>query len=75
VRALSESFCQIDIEYFPYDKQKCTMKFGGWSYNGFLLDVSQLPARPEDVIENMHDDDGKEFQFLQQGMDLSAFYP
>lgn len=35
---------QIDIEYFPYDKQNCTMKFGGWSYNGFLLDVRQLPA-------------------------------
>jgi len=35
---------QIDIEYFPYDSQNCSMKFGGWSYNGFLLDVSQLPV-------------------------------
>uniref|UniRef100_A0A914ZGI1 Nicotinic acetylcholine receptor alpha subunit 8 n=1 Tax=Parascaris univalens TaxID=6257 RepID=A0A914ZGI1_PARUN len=66
---------QIDIEYFPYDKQSCSMKFGGWSYNGFLLDVRQLPSRPTDVIETRYDEKGKEYQLLEQGMDLSAFYP
>lgn len=40
--SIYKSFCQINIEYFPYDKQHCEMKFGGWSYNGFLLNMQQL---------------------------------
>nr|CDP97556.1 BMA-ACR-8 [Brugia malayi] len=40
--SIYKSFCPIDIEYFPYDKQSCSMKFGGWSYNGFQIDVRQL---------------------------------
>ena len=43
--SIYKSFCSIDIEYFPYDTQTCRMKFGGWTYNGFLLDVRQLPVR------------------------------
>nr|AUO38744.1 nicotinic acetylcholine receptor alpha subunit 8 [Ascaris suum] len=73
--SIYKSFCPIDIEYFPYDKQSCSMKFGGWSYNGFLMDVRQLPSRPTDVIETRYDEKGKEYQLLEQGMDLSAFYP
>eukprot|EP00081_Caenorhabditis_elegans_P026277 NP_509745.2 AcetylCholine Receptor [Caenorhabditis elegans] len=42
--SIYKSFCSIDIEYFPYDTQTCWMKFGGWTYNGFLLDVRQLPV-------------------------------
>lgn len=84
-------FVQIDIEYFPFDRQSCSMKFGGWSYNGFLLEVSQLAvttlfclncvlllllqSRSEYVIETRFDENGKEYQYLQQGMDLSSFYP
>ncbi|VDM54060.1 unnamed protein product [Angiostrongylus costaricensis] len=41
--SIYKSFCPINIEYFPYDSQSCSLKFGGWSYNGFLLDVRQLP--------------------------------
>uniref|UniRef100_A0A914C2B3 Uncharacterized protein n=1 Tax=Acrobeloides nanus TaxID=290746 RepID=A0A914C2B3_9BILA len=71
--SIYKSFCSIDIEYFPYDSQLCPMKFGGWSYNGFLIDVRQLPSRPDSVIENRKDPDGKEYKFMQQGMDLSYF--
>ncbi|KAI6210764.1 Nicotinic acetylcholine receptor alpha subunit 8 [Aphelenchoides besseyi] len=73
--SIYKSFCPIDIEYYPYDKQTCQMKFGGWSYHGFLMDVEQLPSRPEDKIETLFDDEGKEYQYLKQGMDLSSFYP
>lgn len=73
--SIYKSFCSIDIEYYPYDLQRCEMKFGGWSYNGFLMNVEQLPSRPEDKIETLLDKDGKEFQYLKQGMDLSYFNP
>ncbi|XP_070540319.1 neuronal acetylcholine receptor subunit alpha-10-like [Ptychodera flava] len=27
--------CKIKPTYFPFDEQKCTMKFGTWQYDGF----------------------------------------
>jgi len=34
------SSCKIDITYFPFDDQKCRMKFGSWTYDGFQVDVT-----------------------------------
>ncbi|ETN86665.1 Neurotransmitter-gated ion-channel ligand binding domain protein, partial [Necator americanus] len=71
--SIYKSFCPINIEYFPYDSQSCSLKFGGWSYNGFLLDVRQLPSIDSPII-NREDETGKEYQYLEKGMDLSGFY-
>ncbi|CAJ0590969.1 unnamed protein product [Cylicocyclus nassatus] len=71
--SIYKSFCPINIEYFPYDSQSCTLKFGGWSYNGFLLDVRQLPSAGSPIINRL-DESGKEYQYLEIGMDLSGFH-
>merc|ERR1711953_1059858 len=34
-----KSSCQIDITWFPFDDQDCSLKFGSWTYNGFNLDL------------------------------------
>ncbi|CAI5455681.1 unnamed protein product [Caenorhabditis angaria] len=72
--SIYKSFCSINIEYFPYDTQTCSMKFGGWTYNGFLLDVRQLPTSDSE-IQSKIDLDGSHFQYLERGMDLSGYYP
>ncbi|XP_075587845.1 nicotinic acetylcholine receptor beta1 isoform X1 [Dermatophagoides farinae] len=32
--AIYQSSCQIDVTYFPFDQQRCVMKFGSWTFNG-----------------------------------------
>lgn len=34
-----KSTCQIDIAWFPFDEQKCDLKFGSWTYDGRFLDL------------------------------------
>ena len=31
--AIYRSSCPISVKYFPFDEQKCEMKFGSWTFN------------------------------------------
>ena len=49
------STCKIDITWFPFDDQKCDMKFGSWTYHGGDLDL---------VLEG---DSGDDSSFIPNG--------
>jgi len=34
------STCPIDIKYYPFDDQKCKMKFGSWTYDGSKINLT-----------------------------------
>jgi len=34
------SSCAIDIRWFPFDDQRCAMKFGSWTYDGTKLNLT-----------------------------------
>ena len=36
-----KSSCTIDVEYFPFDEQECTLIFGSWTYS--IDEVSLKP--------------------------------
>ena len=36
-----KSKCQIDVKYFPFDEQSCSLKFGSWTYDGFRLNLAK----------------------------------
>ena len=40
IPVILKSRCKIDIEYFPFDEQRCPLKFGSWTYHGLELDFS-----------------------------------
>lgn len=33
------STCLIDVTFFPFDEQKCILKMGSWTYDGFQLNI------------------------------------
>lgn len=38
------STCNVDVRWFPFDIQKCEMKFGSWTFDGWLLDLQMKEA-------------------------------
>ncbi|XP_054748070.1 neuronal acetylcholine receptor subunit alpha-2-like [Lytechinus pictus] len=52
--AVYKSACKIDVQYFPFDEQKCVMKFGSWSYDHLKIDLIPVSesAEKKDYWEN-----------------------
>ncbi|XP_010766197.1 cholinergic receptor, nicotinic, alpha 11 [Notothenia coriiceps] len=38
------STCNVDVRWFPFDIQKCELKFGSWTYDGWLMDLQMNDA-------------------------------
>ncbi|CAG6012406.1 unnamed protein product, partial [Menidia menidia] len=47
-----KSTCHIDVRWFPFDVQRCELKFGSWTYGGFSLDLKMLEADTTGYIAN-----------------------
>ncbi|KAH7645929.1 neuronal acetylcholine receptor subunit alpha-7-like protein [Dermatophagoides farinae] len=45
-----KSTCRIDITWFPFDDQRCELKFGSWTYDGLQVDLL-----PENVSADTSD--------------------
>ena len=40
------------MRWFPFDTQRCELKFGSWTHNGFSVDLKMLEADLSDYTEN-----------------------
>ena len=47
-----KSTCHIDVRWFPFDVQKCELKFGSWTYGGWSLDLKLVDADISGYIAN-----------------------
>lgn len=47
-----KSTCKIDITWFPFDDQRCEMKFGSWTYDGFQVWQKYLKQKKEKQTEH-----------------------
>ena len=44
--AIYKSSCTINVEFFPFDEQQCSMKFGSWTYDGYQVDLVHRENQP-----------------------------
>ena len=42
--AIFRAKCGMNVEFFPFDTQICSLKFGSWTYNGFQIDLKNLTS-------------------------------
>ncbi|KAI3377703.1 hypothetical protein L3Q82_008863, partial [Scortum barcoo] len=72
-----KSACTIDVTFFPFDLQNCSMKFGSWTYDGSQVDI---------ILEDFHVDkrdyfDNGEWEIVKATgsrslrTDGSSYYP
>lgn len=62
-----KSSCSMDVEFFPFDKQLCVLKFGSWTYDGYQVDIKH--------ITTLGKEHSAQYAPIKMGIDLSGFYP
>ncbi|KAL0974088.1 hypothetical protein UPYG_G00215240 [Umbra pygmaea] len=53
--AITQSSCDVDVSYFPFDSQECNLTFGSWTYNGNQVDITMGMDSGDlsDFVENV----------------------
>ncbi|XP_061574386.1 neuronal acetylcholine receptor subunit alpha-7-like [Cololabis saira] len=46
------STCNVDVKWFPFDIQRCELKFGSWTFDGWLLDIQMKEADVSGYMTN-----------------------
>lgn len=52
--AIYKSSCEMDVEWFPFDKQSCLMKFGSWTYDGNEVCSLRDSSHPTNLLLTFH---------------------
>ncbi|CAB3407734.1 unnamed protein product [Caenorhabditis bovis] len=65
-----DAFCNINIEWYPYDTQTCELKFGSWTYPGSQLNLVHLST---DIVNQTIDEKGENVWKVENGVDLMSY--
>ncbi|XP_056239291.1 neuronal acetylcholine receptor subunit non-alpha-3-like [Seriola aureovittata] len=55
-----KSACTMDVTFFPFDRQNCSMKFGSWTYDGNMVDLVLM----DDQVDRKDFFDNGEWEIL-----------
>ena len=61
--AIFKSLCPIDVEFFPFDEQRCTIKIGSWTYHEYAVKIIH-----KNLDENVDDK-----QTIEYGINLDNY--
>lgn len=62
--AIYKSLCPIDVEFFPFDEQQCTIKIGSWTYHEYAVKI----------IHKSVQDDRDDLRIIEEGINLDDYY-
>ncbi|KAJ8015604.1 hypothetical protein DPEC_G00027840 [Dallia pectoralis] len=55
-----KSACTMDVTFFPFDRQNCSMKFGSWTYDSNMVDMVLV----DDYVDRRDFFDNGEWEIL-----------
>lgn len=59
------SSCQIDVTYFPYDTQNCSLTFGSWTYDRKEVDLKLGDVAPSTVLSKFMENGEWDFHHVE----------
>ncbi|CAB3361202.1 Hypothetical predicted protein [Cloeon dipterum] len=66
------AFCQIDLHYWPFDTQTCSLTLGSWTYDGEQIDLQIEEGEAE--LEMLHNNSQWEILSVEKKRN-EKFYP
>lgn len=45
--AVVKTYCTLDVQHFPFDRQNCSIVFISWTFNGLRLNVTYNPQEQQ----------------------------
>ncbi|XP_074030506.1 nicotinic acetylcholine receptor alpha 10 subunit isoform X1 [Leptinotarsa decemlineata] len=65
--------CSLNLRYWPFDTQKCYLKFGSWTYSGDQLDITNYNNNSEVELELLIDNSEWKITKAEQKI-VSTYY-
>ncbi|CAF4246137.1 unnamed protein product [Rotaria sp. Silwood2] len=62
-----KSSCPINVQYFPFDEQICSLKFGSWTHDGHQVNLSHIVYNNIEMANSLDD-------YRSQGVFFHNYY-